>query len=368
MISRRSALLALTGLAVLPTASCLAPKNSVTLQGCGATFPAPLYKRWFLEYYKKHPDVRTSYLAIGSGAGIRQFTERMVDFGATDEALSEKDLAALAKTLDAELIQVPMTAGAIALCYNLPGRPELKLSRQAYSGMIIGDIKYWDDDEIKKTNPEVNLPHRQIVFVRRAESSGTTFNFANHLQAIDKERWKERGLKAGKSPDWPVGIGGKGNAGVSALIQQTPGAIGYIEEGYAALAKLSTAALQNHAGQFVLPGEETARIALEEAHFNKVYGATVPDPRGSQAYPIVTFTWVVCRKRYSKPRVAEKLRDLLLFCLGEAEGEGQSFSASLYYVPLPARTAEQMRKVVEQIEVKPEVAAMTGGAPLGKDW
>src|SRR5262245_8418651 len=171
--------------------SCSWAGDVVNIQGCGATFPAPLYKRWFLEYYLQHPKVRTNYQAIGSGAGIRQFAEGLVHFGASDEALSEKKLHELAKELAAregrssiELLQVPLTAGSVAIAYNLEGNPQLKLSREAYVGMLLGQITHWDDVQIQKTNERVALPHAPIVFIRRSESSGTTSIFTHHLNAI----------------------------------------------------------------------------------------------------------------------------------------------------------------------------------------
>jgi phosphate transport system substrate-binding protein len=333
------------------------PRDTVTLQGCGATFPAPLYKRWFLEFYNLHPNVRVNYQATGSGAGIEQFEAALVQFGATDEALKIDRLDGIAKKLTenegrkVDVLQLPLTAGSIALCYNLEGNPELKLNRKAYIGIILGTITYWDDAAIHASNPGIALPHQQIAFIRRAESSGTTFVFTNHLNAIDP-RWTKAngGPGAGKSVQWPVGIGGKGNAGVAALIQQTPGAFGYIESGYAELAHLPMAALENHAGNFVQPTPASCREALEEAHFDAVLAAAVPDPAGKTAYPIVTFTWVVCRKNYKAAKMAEELKSVLNYCLeSKAAGRGQELSEQLGYVPLPEEALAKARKRVSEI-------------------
>jgi phosphate transport system substrate-binding protein len=348
----------------------------VTIQGCGATFPEPLYKRWFLEFYKLHPDVRTNYLGIGSGAGVRQLSEGLVDFGASDEALTKKKLAEVEQALSrregkqVELLQMPMTAGSVAICYNLPGNPELKLTREAYLRAVLGDLTSWDDEEVARANPGLQLPHQPITFVRRAESSGTTFNFTNHLHATAQEWAQEKGASAeqrrigemwlekigqpGKSVPWVVGIGGKGTSGVAALIQQTPGALGYIESGYAELTALPMATLQNRAGQFVKPTTASSRVALEEARFDAVYGATVPGPKGKDAYPIVTFTWIICRKHYDNPQLGEKLRELLLFCLTAGQRPyGPDARAplpeELGYVPLPDKVEKEMQKVVGQI-------------------
>jgi phosphate transport system substrate-binding protein len=167
------------------------PSDTVTIQGCGATFPAPLYQRWFLEYYLANPDVRVNYQAIGSGAGIQQFTEGLVHFGASDEALKEGKLKEIAKKLSArekrpvELIQVPLTGGSVAICYNLPGNPTLKLTRKTYIDMLFGEIIHWDDPAIQSTNSEFDLPHLEMTFIRRADAGGTTYVFTNHLNAID---------------------------------------------------------------------------------------------------------------------------------------------------------------------------------------
>jgi phosphate transport system substrate-binding protein len=343
----------LATLALIP-AGCASSANTVTLKGCGATFPASLYKRWFLEFHTAHPEVRTNYQAIGSGAGVRQFSEGLVHFGGTDEALSAKKLAEAAKRLQEreggeapELIQIPLTAGAVAVCYNLPDSPKLRLTRKALAGIVLGEIEDWDDPAILACNPGVELPSIKITFIRRAESSGTTFNFTNHLNAIDG-RWTKKagGPGVGKSVQWPAGIGGKGTAGVAALIQQTPGAVGYLESGYAKIVDLPTAALENRAGRFVLPDEESILRALEEAKFDKVYAATVPDPKGDHAYPIVTFTWVLCRKRYASARVAGRLREVLRYCLTD----GQKLSNDLGYVPLPKKLVPELLKMVERIE------------------
>ena len=366
MIRRHLLMLLLTGFALLPV-SC-GSSGTITIQGAGATFPAPLYKRWFLEFYLAHPDVRVNYQPIGSGAGVSQLQEGLIDFAATDEALKKERLEEVSKSLsererqNVELIQAPLTAGAVALCYHIPGDPELNLPRKVYVGMALGEIRFWDDEAIKSANPAVNLPHQPITFVRRAESSGTTFVFTNHLNAIDdrwkldKDRKKESpqfgtpdGPGASKTPQWTVGIGGKGNSGVAALISQTPGAFGYLEAGYAELLGLKMAKLENGAGEFVAPTNENCLTALEEAKFNDVLGATVPDPKGKSAYPIVTFTWVVVRKRFVDARLGTELRSVLSSCLDEEGSKGQAISDELGYVKLPPEARERSLKAISQI-------------------
>jgi phosphate transport system substrate-binding protein len=360
MTVRQGVIGLLAALALVPSFGC-APSDSVTIQGCGATFPAPIYKRWFLELYRLFPNIRTNYQAIGSGAGVRQLEEGLVHFAGTDEALKADRLQSIAKTLGdrehkkVELLQIPLTAGSVALCYNVPGvGPELKLSRKAYVGILLGDITEWNDPEIQKTNPGVELPHLRITFIRRAESSGTTFVFTNHLNAIDKRWTKEQGGPGvGKSVTWPVGIGGKGTAGVAALILQTPGGFGYIESGYAKLTEppLPMAALENRSGNFVAPSMAASRESLTEAKFDKVFRASVADPKGPNAYPIVTFTWVVCRKHYDGPRVGAALKQVLMSCLETKEpDQGQNLSESLGYVPLPEDALKRARAEVALID------------------
>jgi phosphate transport system substrate-binding protein len=362
----RSLLPAVATVAIL-SAGC-APSDSVTIQGCGATFPAPLYKRWFLEFYKMHPDLRVNYQPIGSGAGIRQLEEGLVDFAGTDEPKSEKDLLKIAKTLterehrEVELIQFPMTAGSDALCYNIPGlsrdRP-LNLTRKAYMGIVLGDIGEWDDPAIQSAN-EASLPHIPITFVHRADSSGTTFVFTNHLSAVD-ERWKKGdGLGATKKvSQWPTknrAFGGKGNSGVAAYIEQIPGAFGYVEAGYAELVDLPIAAVENKQGKFVMPTAEASLLGLADAKFDKVLGASVPDPAGPVAYPIVTYTWIVCRRHYDDPRIAASLKAVFEYCLeSNAPGRGQELSSELGYVAMPTLALEKSRERLKEIEA-PEVA------------
>ncbi len=357
--------------AALMPLSC-APSDAVTVQGAGASFPAPLSKRWFLEYNLAHPGVRVNYQAIGSGAGVSQLQAGLTDFAESDEALSKAKLAEVGKAIGerdgsrVELLQVPITGGAVALCYNLPGKPDLKLPRLVYVGMALGAITHWDDEALAAANPGVPLPHLAITFIRRAESSGTTFVFSTHLNAID-DRWKldkdrkpgspqlksADGPGASKTPQWKVGLGGKGNSGVAALVGQTPGAFGYLEAGYAELSGLKVAALQNRAGAFVLPASESARVGLEEAVFNDVFGTTVPDPKAAAAYPIVTFTWAVVRRRYADPRVGDALRAVLAYCLEDSPGQGQGLSQSLGYVKLPQETLDKARRAVQSINADP---------------
>jgi phosphate transport system substrate-binding protein len=330
---------------VLGVSSCVAPGESI--QGAGATFPAPLYKRWFLEYYRKHPDVRVNYQAIGSGAGIRQFTEGVVLFGASDAAMSDKEIENVKKSLNRDVQLLPITAGSVVICYNLRDGPkELRLSRKAYLKIFLGQITSWDDSLIADCNPGANLPKLPIRVVRRAEGSGTTYAFTNHLNSVGKSLhipWK------GVSKSWPITtmIGARGNPGVAALIKQTPGAIGYLEYGYAELAELPTAVLENKKGKYIRATPESSQAALKGVKLPKDFRPWIPDPEGADAYPIVTYTWLLCYKDYSfDPERGKALIKVIKFCLTE----GQKFSKELGYIPLPKNIAQEVLAAAERIK------------------
>jgi phosphate transport system substrate-binding protein len=316
------------------------------LQGSGATFPAPLYKRWFLEYYQAHPDVQISYQAIGSGAGIRQFTQGLTIFGASDAAMNDKEIAEAEKKLGAPVLLLPMTAGSVVLSYNVPGvDAPLQLSRSAYTGIFLGTITSWNDAAIARINPDITLPDLPITVVRRADGSGTTFAFTNHLSAVSPA-WKAGPGVSKSTEDWPTGIGGRGNSGCTALIQQTPGAIGYLEYGYAELAKLPMAILENRQGNYVRPGPESGKAALAGAIVPPNLRVFIPDPEGKDAYPIVTYTWMLCRKKYADAQTAQTLKAALRYCLTD----GQAIAAKLGYIPLPENVASRVQAAVESIE------------------
>jgi phosphate transport system substrate-binding protein len=317
-----------------------ADSDSVTLQGTGATFPAPLYERWFSEYNKLHPNVQINYQALGSGAGIKQFQQNLVDFGASDAAMTDAEMGAVKNGA----VLLPMTAGSIVLAYNLPDAPsELKLSREAYTGIYLGKITQWDDPAIAKANPGAKLPSTKITVVSRSDGSGTTFVFTTHLSAIS-DAWKS-GPGAGKTVNFPVGVAGKGNPGVAALIKQTPGAIGYVEYGYAKQTSMPMATLENKAGKYIKPDLDSGKKALASITLPDNLRAWIPDPTGDDSYPIVTYTWMLCYKKYQDPKVADTMKSLVQFGLGQ----GQSYSEDLGYIPLPSSVIDADKKALDQI-------------------
>lgn len=312
----------------------------ITLQGTGATFPAPLYQRWFREYNQLHPNVEINYQALGSGAGIKQFQQGLVNFGASDAAMTDEEMAAVKQGV----VLLPMTAGSIVLAYNVPGVSDgLKLSREAYTGIFLGKITQWNDPIIAKANPGMKLPDTKITVVSRSDGSGTTFVFTSHLSAVSAA-WKS-GPGAGKTVNFPVGVAGKGNPGVTALIKQTPGAIGYVEYGYAQQTKMPMAELENKSGKFVTSNLETEKAALASVELPANLRAWITDPAGANAYPIVTYTWLLCYKKYDDPKIAQTLKEVIHYGLTE----GQKFSVELGYIPLPPSVVEAVSQAADQI-------------------
>lgn len=335
------------------------PSDMVTLHGAGATFPEPIYKRWFREYYDRDPHVRVSYQGIGSGAGINQFSQGLVVFGASDSAMMPKEMKAVPRW-GVQLL--PMTSGCVVLAYNLPGvRERIRLPREVYSKIFLGKLTEWNDPAIASANPGVDLPRLPITLVRRSDGSGTTFVLTNHLSAISPE-WKA-GPGTGKSVHWPTGIGSKGNPGIAFTVEQTPGALGYLEYSYTTHASIPTALLENKAGTFVAPSPESASIALAGVEMPDDLIAWVPDPGEPGAYPIVSYTWIICRKVYEDPAVGEALKKVLLY----GATEGQAFSKDLGYVPLPDAVAKKVCAAIASVRVGREVARTGDGVgPVGR--
>lgn len=316
--------------------------DAARLSGAGASFPAPLYQRWFSEYNKQNPGVQVSYQSVGSGAGVKQFMAQTVDFGASDAPLSEKDVkeypAALGKP-----IQIPMTGGSVVFAYNLDGVDNLKLSREAYCGIVDGSIKAWNAPEIAKDNPGVNLPSSPITFVHRSDGSGTTFIFTTHIEAACPN-WK---AGSGKSVDWPGGVGAKGNEGVTAQVQQTQGAVGYTEYSYAKENGLKMAAIQNKAGEFIPPSPEAAAKAFAGQTIPEDFALVIPDPEGKDAYPINGLTWLLLYGQYPDQAKADALKNFVKWALND----GKQYATELGYVPLPDDVTQRVVAALDTIKV-----------------
>jgi len=285
--------------------------------------------------------VQINYQGVGSGAGIKQFTQNLVAFGASDAAMKDDEIAAVKRGV----VLIPATAGSIVLAYNLPGVENLKLSREAYAGIFLGKITKWNDPAIAKTNEGVKLPATPITVCERSDGSGTTFIFTKHLSAISPEFDDKVG--AGTSVTWPVGVAGKGNDGVTALIKQTPGAIGYVEYGYAKNNKLSFATLQNKSGEFVTATTASGEATLATTQFPpNVLRAWPSDPDGKEAYPIASFTWLLLYKKYDNAAIGEAVKKFVNFGLTD----GQKFAEELGYIPLPKEIVEKDMAALQTVQ------------------
>jgi phosphate transport system substrate-binding protein len=329
-------------LTVLATRFLLGSAAAATqLQGAGATFPAPLYQRWIAEYTKANPDVQINYQGVGSGAGIKQFTQNLVSFGASDAAMTDKEIAAVKQGV----VLIPATAGSIVLAYNLPGIESLKLSREAYVGIFLGTITKWNDAAIAKTNEGAKLPNIAITVCERSDGSGTNFVFTKHLSAISPE-FKDK-VGEGTSVTWPTGVAGKGNDGVTALIKQNKGAIGYVEFGYAKNNKLSFAALQNKAGEFATATTASGSATLATTQFPpNLLRAWPSDPDGKECYPIATFTWLLIYQKYDNVQLAEAIKKFVNWGLVD----GQKFSEELGYIPLPKEVVAKDLEALKTVQ------------------
>jgi phosphate transport system substrate-binding protein len=313
----------------------------VIINGSGATFPAPLYMRWASDFKKSNPDVTVNYQGVGSGAGVKQFTDGITDFGASDVAMSDAEIT---KVSDNVLL-LPASAGTIVLAYNIPGvLAGLKLSRQAVAGILLGTVKVWNDPLIAKENPDAKLPSTPVTVVTRADGSGTTAVFTAHIAAINPDFATKVG--AGKQVTWPVGVSGKGNDGVTALIKQTPGAIGYVEYGYAANNKLTMATLQNKAGNFVAPSIESGAATLASVALPSNFRAFITDPEGANDYPIATFTWLLLKKTYTDAAKAAAIKAFVNYGLTT----GQQAAPELGYISLPASVVEKVTAALQTVK------------------
>ena len=331
-----AALLAIVGCFI----ACRGSKsNAIKLQGAGASFPAPLYVKWFKAYGAAHPNVQVDYQSVGSSSGVRSFVAKIVDFAASDAAMKPEDMA----KVDGGVQLLPMTAGAIVLAYNLPEVPVLRLSREDYSGIFLGKITKWNDPAIVKVNPGAKLPDEPINVILRADGSGTTFVFSKHLAAISPEFAKS--VAVNTMPNWPVGTKSKGNEGVTASLMTTPGAIGYVEYGYAHSQNLHTATLENKSGNFVAATTDSAKAALASAEMPADLIAWVSDPADKDAYPIVTFTWMILYKKYDNKEKLDALKGLVMYGLTA----GQKDAEPLGYVPLPDAVVAKDKAALEAL-------------------
>ena len=328
-------------LAAVFAAAFSAKAQFTKLNAAGSTFAALIMQRWSEEFSKANPNIQVIYFAVGSGTGITNFTEGIVDFAASDAAMTDEQIAKVKEGV----VLIPFTAGSIVLAYNLPGLESLKLSREAYSGIFLGKITKWNDPAIARTNEGVKLPDTAITVCGRSDGSGTTFVFARHLSTISPDFKSQVG--EGTTVTWPTGITARGNGGVAGLVKQTPGAIGYIEYGYAKDSQLSFAQLQNKSGAFVTATPESGAATLNTTQFSgDSLRAWPSDPDGKDAYPIATFSWLLLYKKYDSKEVWEALKKFVTYSLSD----GQKFANELGYIPLPKDVAGKSEAALGSIE------------------
>lgn len=322
--------------------------GSVDLTGAGATFPYPLYSKWFSDYATK-TGVRINYQSIGSGGGIRQLSEQTVDFGASDSPMTDAEMA---KAKGGPVLHIPTVLGAVAVTYNLPEiQAPLRLTGEVLADVFRGTITKWNDGRIAALNPGVALPARDILVVHRSDGSGTTYIFTDYLAAVSPAWAKQPGK--GKEVQWPVGLGGKGNEGVAGQVKQTPGTIGYVELAYAKQNRLSVAALRNAAGSFVTPSVESATAAAagigEKLGKDTDYRVSIVNAPGAQAYPITSFTWLLVYRTQPDSVKGRKLADFVRWALAE----GGASAAALDYAPLPGTMATDLAARLTEIGAGP---------------
>ncbi len=310
------------------------------INGAGATFPFPIYSKWFDEYAKIDPSVRFNYQSIGSGGGQKQILAQTVDFGASDGPMSDDNLA----KAPGKILHIPTVAGADVLTYNLPGNPKLKFDGPVIVDIFMGKITKWNDPKIQSQNQEVKLPDSDIVVVHRSDGSGTTYIWVDYLSSISPQWEKEVGRNT--SVKWPAGLGAKGNEGVAGQVKQLSGTVGYIELAYAKQNRLTYAAVKNAAGNYVLPSIESITEALETAKVPDDFRFSMVNPPGAKAYPIAGATWLLV---YEQQKDAEKGKKLVEF-LNWALAKGEQMAESLDYAPLPANLQQRVSERVKTIK------------------
>ncbi|MGK5082617.1 phosphate ABC transporter substrate-binding protein PstS [Bdellovibrionota bacterium FG-1] len=316
------------------------------INGAGATFPYPLYSKWFSEYQKVAPEVQINYQSIGSGGGIRQFSEKTIDFGASDAPMTNEQLG----KASAPILHIPTVLGAVVVTYNLPEAGEqLKLTPEVLADIFLGKVAQWNDPKIAASNPGVKLPATPIFVTHRSDGSGTTFIFSDYLSKVSPE-WKQK-PGAGTALNWPVGLGGKGNEGVTGLVKQTPGAIGYVEMIFAQENKLPMASLKNKAGQFVRPSPKSVTAAADASlkSIPEDFRVSITQAEGKDSYPLSGFTYLLVWKDMKAS--PEKGKSLIKF-LKWAMREGQKMAEPLAYAPLPKSVIKKVEAKIESIQTQ----------------
>jgi phosphate transport system substrate-binding protein len=321
----------------------VAEGGQVLLNAAGATFPYPIYSKWFDQYHQAHPNVQINYQSIGSGGGISQLTDRTVDFGASDGPMTDDQL----KKASVPILHFPTVLGAAIPTYNLKGvQGELNFTPEALSGIFLGKVTKWNDPAIASANPGMKLPGDDVVVVHRSDGSGTSYIWTDYLSKVSPD-WQQKVGKA-TSVNWPVGLGGKGNEGVSALIEQTPGSIGYVELIYAIQNHMSYGKVKNSSGVFVKAdlASVSAAAAAVAKNMPDDFRVSITNPEGKDAYPIASFTWLLIPAKFSDPAKRDVVKDFLKWMLTD----GQNDCEALAYAKLPKEVVAKEMKAIAQIQ------------------
>jgi len=322
--------------------SAAAWADALLINGAGATFPYPIYSKWFDEYHKIHPDVQFNYQSIGSGGGIRQISQKTVDFGATDGPMKDSDIEAA----QGSIMHLPTVLGAVVPVYNLEGvSGSVNFTQKAISGIFLGTITAWNDPEILKANPDMKLPSSPIVVVHRSDGSGTSFCWTDFLAKVSSD-WASR-VGRGTAVNWPVGLGGKGNEGVAGLVKQTPNSIGYVELIYAKQNNITYGKLQNKAGKFIEGSAAGVKAAAASAKMPFDFRVSITNAPGDDSYPASTYTWLLVYKNQSNKQKGQALVDFLHWMLKD----GQRMADGLGYVPLPDNVKPMVEQALGKIKV-----------------
>jgi phosphate transport system substrate-binding protein len=320
--------------------------GQTTINGAGATFPNPMYSKWFSEYHKAHSDIQVNYQPIGSGGGIRQVTEGTVEFGASDMPMTDDQLKEAQAKLKTKVLNIPTVLGAVVPAYNVPGvTVELKFTPDALAGIFLGRISNWNDKAIGAANPGVNFPNQEIIVVHRSDGSGTSFIWTDFLSKVSSE-WKSQ-VGSGTSVKWPKGLGGKGNEGVAGSIRQLPGSIGYVELIYAVQNKIPYGSVKNAAGEFVKASLEGVTAAAASApKMPADFRVSITNAPGKGVYPISSFTWLLIPTQSKDAAKGKILADFLNWMVTD----GQKMTAPLTYASLPDSVAEKVKETIKQVK------------------
>ena len=325
-------------------ASAIPGFAQISLTGAGATFPYPMYSKWFDNYHKLHTNIEINYQSIGSGGGIRQVTEGTVDFGASDGPMTEEQLKAFQDKRGCAVLHFPTVLGADVPVYNVPGvETGLNFTPDALAGIFLGKITKWNDPELVKANPKVKLPNTDIIVVHRSDGSGTTYVWVDYLSKISSE-WQSK-VGKGTSVNWPVGLGGKGNEGVAGQVKQSANSIGYVELIYAAQNKMSFGRVRNSSGAFVEASLASVTAAAAGVEMPADFRVSITNPSGKAAYPISSFTWLLIPEVIKDKQKLDVIKDFLKWMLGP----GQKLTEALEYAPLPKAVVVKEEKAIAKV-------------------